>query len=453
MPRSVLKIFLGLLPALATVLSNAPAAAQIDGSIRYTLDNGAEVIITPIEGVGQVAVIAAYGVGFFDDPAGHPQLAHLVEHLRVTAATPQSEPTKRRAELSAIGAVNAETQPHFTYYDYLLPADALELALRTEAERLDGLSPTIIDIGREGPLAAQEASWTASHRTPRTHKFALMAAAQAWRHDATHVDVATGLQNTRIDVAETFRKRWYTTDRLRLYITGSLDINAAKKAIDESIGKLPAPKAQKPDPDRAIDWAALPRRTTITWDLAVPTVVVAAPPPDDPAIRFALTRALQHMSTRSSFVGTPVLGTSAMWPVGELPPMFIAPVAVDRNVDGVLEHMVRTLVRLSDGELTDAEYASLRNAATTPFPPPLTPQMVEQQARQLAQMMSLAPDDARMRVYTQALLNRMVVSYDPADEQARATVASWTKDQWASALAEHLSPAKLYALVVEPRVR
>jgi len=65
----------------------ASAACQA-ATVEFRLENGLRVMLRPVIGAEDVVVVVLFDVGGLDDPPEKSGLAHLVEHLYVTAATP-----------------------------------------------------------------------------------------------------------------------------------------------------------------------------------------------------------------------------------------------------------------------------------------------------------------------------------------------------------------------------
>jgi hypothetical protein len=140
---------LGVSLAVAAPISSQNAAPDLgaaESPLRFTLDNGVRVRLLPVEGTDALGVIAGYGVGFFADPVGSAQLAHLVEHLRVTGAVGDAPANAVWDRLNALGGTNAETQASLTYYDFAGRKSDLEAILRAEADRLTELAITEADL-------------------------------------------------------------------------------------------------------------------------------------------------------------------------------------------------------------------------------------------------------------------------------------------------------------------
>src|SRR5262249_20105377 len=53
---------------------------------RFQLENGLTAMVRPIQGTDHVALLVLYKIGGDHDPPGRSGLAHLVEHLYITAA-------------------------------------------------------------------------------------------------------------------------------------------------------------------------------------------------------------------------------------------------------------------------------------------------------------------------------------------------------------------------------
>jgi zinc protease len=118
---------------------------------RFTLDNGLQVIVHEDHSVPLVAVNLWYRVGSKDEHQGRTGFAHLFEHLMFEGSA--NVPVGVfDALLESVGGVNnGSTSTDRTNYWETVPANALELALFLEADRMGGL----IDVMTEEKLNAQ----------------------------------------------------------------------------------------------------------------------------------------------------------------------------------------------------------------------------------------------------------------------------------------------------------
>src|SRR5690349_4628961 len=105
-------IAIGLI--LSIVLPSTDAAAQ-QKSDRYQLENGLTVILCPVTGAVETALVVMYSMGGDQDPKGMSGLAHLIEHAYVTAAA-GSEKARTADEFANRynGAWNAQTGDRHT---------------------------------------------------------------------------------------------------------------------------------------------------------------------------------------------------------------------------------------------------------------------------------------------------------------------------------------------------
>lgn len=438
--------------AAALALVAQPARAEAPRS--FTLDNGAEVRLFPSAGLGWVGVVAAYEVGFLHEPEGRAQMSHLVEHLRITAPAAGAAANEVWAQLGALGSANGETQTGFTYYDTLVPADRLELALRVEAERLTALAPTQADLEREGPRAAREATNMLGSPDPFLHKFALMAAVQGWAHGAAVAALVGGLDRVPIDEAERFRVEHYTPGALTLLVTGDFDPAAARELIGRTIGAVePAPAPLAP----AIDWGAQPAERRLAWDLPRSAVIVAHEPPADRLDRAAVSAAMAllpavlHADPLES-VG-PVLGTGLLWPAGETPTMALGVVREGFTAEDAAEEIASRLDALAEGGLPPHLLAPLRAGRT--LPAALAPPELEMQGRQLAAMRGIDVGRATAMAALQTSLNlhalERAVGGDP--EGLRQHLRELDAGAWRALLGRALAPERRFVTILEPAPR
>ncbi len=438
-----------LAPPLVDVSNASPQSALHVGpgesETDFTLGNGVRVRFLPAVDCGWVGVIASYDVGFIDDPRGRPQLAHLAEHLRVTGASGGQEANVRLAHLNRIGSANAETQPHFTYYDYLVPSGELELALRTEAQRLGELHLTQADIEREGPRAAGEASGLAVASPQHLHKFALMAAVQAWRWNETHSNIVTGLGKTPLNIAVDFIDQHYRPDTLTVYIAGDFDQTRTRAMLDATLGLVE--EADEPYVARVEDWSGASRDLRMTWDLPATVAMASATPPTNVRHRAIVATSLMvrlHMERLKIAVVDLPLGTSRLWPAGVLP-LFVAG-TTKPEVDPL--EAIAALSRLLVFEAEDVTTAHLAMARQLSILPAqsLAPERVSADARRLAKMRGISESRAIGMVVLQAALN----------EAQRASMNSLSEpadgEEWLRTLVKFGQTSESGTVVISPRI-
>lgn len=433
--------------ALTFITLAMTSALALAAPERYTLDNGATVVLDPTPDTGVVAIIAAYDTGFLDDPAALPQAAHLVEHLRCTSATESWDAGVSFVRLNELGGANAETLASLTYYDMILPSNHLELGLRVEQERLSSLRVTREDIAREGPRAGAELAGVDAHPQRLVGKFALMAIAQGWTHNAAHVNLQTALGQAPIGDLRPSLTR-HTPQSLTLLVVGDFDINDAKGHIANTIGALP--RAEAPPPAPTIDWDAQPALRQMTWDAKTRVVIISCEAPEELAHRAVLSGlGAVALMTCNSVPGVLSLHTSGRTaPVGPTPFHVQAAIDDDANPDEVIEALHERLDAIAKNA---ALYRSQLLAMLTEQPR-LNADQMRTQVQALARMRSMSEQQAMGLAMGNSALQSLFRDHAGGSE-AREALKNLSAEQCRKIAAELLARDKRRVTVLSPRTR
>lgn len=333
----------------AALALGLPAVAYGDpfGPSRVELDNGVTLLLAPISGVDHVAVEAIYPIGFFHEPAGMTQAAHLLEHLICQCATKSFGPGESFDLLKQVGWAHAETFPGYTHYAYVLAPQKLELALRIESERLSSLSITEDVIRREAPKCYREADFGEEYSEIGEPNLAFSALSQAWRHGAGSVKVRSGLESISTSRLEAFRQGWYRPENLTLVIAGAFDRERALELAKRHFGGL---KGAGKRASVSTDWSKVPKRATITWDTNAHAICLALPPAEDPIDNLMLsiwgTLLSRRMTTDPGIrdLAYMTVASSTGWHVGP-PPFFVCSMAKSESDIPRLEARLRTALK------------------------------------------------------------------------------------------------------------
>ena len=323
------------------------AAIAESATERVVLENGLTVLLRPIPEADQVSVEAFYRVGFLHEPKGMTQAAHLLEHLVCNAETKSFKQNEAMKRLNRLGMANAETLPDWTHYDYILPSDKLELALRIEAERLTSLRIGKDIVAVEASRCYKETDFVEQNPAAGMVKHAFMAFNQAWRHGMKTALVRGGMDGFRIDDLAAFHREFYRPDNLTLILVGGIKPDHALKLIETHLGGLRPAEAA---PQGAIDWSKIPARTTVTWDAKVRSVCIAFPPPSKHSDRVVLSLMgsvlAQKLMTdpQITAVANSVFCSNHLWSVGELPFFVYAAAKADASLQEV-ERVLTTRVQ------------------------------------------------------------------------------------------------------------
>ena len=376
-------------------------------SIVERLENGVTVLVWRVPGTGMVGMETSYTVGFLHEPAGMTQAAHLLEHVVCNGATAGHDAGASFAQLQEVGMANAETMPTFTHYDFVLPADQLELGLAIEAERLTSLRIDRAMLRQEAPRCYQETDFVERNPATGMIKHAFMAIHQGWRHDRDDALVRGGLGEMDLDGLRAFHRRTYRPSNLTVAIVGDVDPKAALELVRKHLGAIEEPAA--PHIER-IDWSAVAPHKEIRWDSSRRAVALCWAPPRDPVDRVILT--LIGSQVRSSLSQDPSLSLLAdhvsvsnwTWPVGELPFYVYATAADGVALEDLEEAMTAAVrkamatVQIMPGQLA-IQAKGLHDRVVQ-----LTPGYVDAVSRNLAQR-GRTPQQALGMVLGQGALN------------------------------------------------
>jgi zinc protease len=121
------------------------------------LGNGLHVILKPVPSATSVALVVLFDIGEDQDPAGSSGLAHLVEHIYLTAAS-GSRKSRNFQEFVAGYPLgwNAQTGSRYTVLATVFPPESMEAELAEAASRLMDLRVTENDLNREKPRVIAE---------------------------------------------------------------------------------------------------------------------------------------------------------------------------------------------------------------------------------------------------------------------------------------------------------
>ena len=142
--------FIALLTS--AVLSAQSAPLQLPYT-QFTLANGLHVILHEDHSVPVVSVNVWYHVGSAREKTGRTGFAHLFEHLMFMGSG-HVKPGEFDEWLEGVGGSNnGSTEYDRTNYWINVPANALDLALFLESDRmgylLDSMSPAVVDSQRD----------------------------------------------------------------------------------------------------------------------------------------------------------------------------------------------------------------------------------------------------------------------------------------------------------------
>jgi zinc protease len=303
-----LLVIAGVSAPILLASGNLLLPTQCSAAVKeFRLDNGLRVALRPVAGASDVAVVVLFDVGQTYDPQGKSGLAHLVEHLYVTAATPTTP------QRSADGFMqeyprgwNAQTGTDYTVVAAVVSPDKLEGEIADAAERMSKLRIEQADLDRELPRLEQELS-NMYGRVP-----ALAGRNQARQllcplpNGGRHGGLPEQIKQITLEDVRRHWNDYYKAGNARVVIAGKIDVAAVEPKIRQVFADVPR---GRPLPARPKLPAARFEQSQIAsaGQSAGATVCLAyrCPPPDAPLFPAFLVLAAQLEQNAMQLAGNP----------------------------------------------------------------------------------------------------------------------------------------------------
>lgn len=230
----MLRKVLGL---LAVVSFAGPVMAEPVTS--YMLDNGMQVVVIEDHRAPVVVQMVWYRTGSADEPAGTSGIAHFLEHLMFKATGNMAAGAFSDAVSAQGGRDNAFTSYDYTAYHQRVAADRLDLIMRMEADRMQGLVLSEEDVVTERQVILEERSQR-TDSSPGALLNEQMQAAQflnhpyglpviGWRHE---------MEQLSRDDALSFYRAHYAPNNAILIVAGDVEPAAVLALAQTHYGPL-----------------------------------------------------------------------------------------------------------------------------------------------------------------------------------------------------------------------
>ena len=236
----LLLIALGALPVSGQSPSIRPLSVAYE---QFTLPNGLNVILHRDASVPVASVNLWYHVGSANERPGRTGLAHLFEHLMFEGSSHVPEGAFDTLLEGAGAGSNGSTDTDRTNYFIDLPANALELALFLESDRmgylLETMTPERVDGQRE--VVKNERRQSYENRPygmasieldrllwPAGHPY-------SWPTIGSMEDLTAA---SREDITSFF-KTYYAPNNASLAIAGDIDLAQTRALVERWFGEIP----------------------------------------------------------------------------------------------------------------------------------------------------------------------------------------------------------------------
>jgi zinc protease len=214
--------------------------------VHHELPNGLDVIVHEDHGCPIVAVNIWYHVGSKNEQPGRTGFAHLFEHLMFEGSKNHDSGYFR--PLQEVGGVlNGSTNSDRTNYWEVVPANAVELALWMESDRMGYLLPALTDAKFENQrnVVLNERRQNYENRPYGFAGMSLVAALYPPDHPYHWMTIgaAEDIKAARLDDVREFFQTYYRPRNASLAIAGDIDADRAVALASAYFGDLePGPE-------------------------------------------------------------------------------------------------------------------------------------------------------------------------------------------------------------------
>ncbi len=226
--------------------------------VHRTLDNGLDVLVHEDRNCPIVAVNVWYHVGSKNEKPGRTGFAHLFEHLMFEGS--QHYDHGYFQPLQQAGAsLNGSTNADRTNYWEVVPANAVDLALWMESDRMGYLLPALTEakFNNQRDVVLNERRQNYENRPYGLAGMALVSELYPADHPYHWLTIgaAADLRAAHLDDVRAFFQTYYHPGNASLAIAGDIDADAALRLAEDHFGGLAGGGAVPP-----VEAPAVPRR-------------------------------------------------------------------------------------------------------------------------------------------------------------------------------------------------
>lgn len=269
-------------PALAT-MPTPTLPAPIAYTTR-TLANGLRVYAIRDTSTANVSVQVWYDVGGKNDPKGRSGFAHMFEHLMFKATRDLPAESFDRLTEDVGGYNNASTNPDYTNYYEVIPANHLERLLFAEAERMSSLVVDPKDFASERDVVKEELRLRVLAQPYGKLFYLYFPEVSYSRHPYGRPVIGSiaDLEAASIDDVRAFHATYYRPDNAVLVVAGNFDPAQLDQWVDKYFAPIqrpgrPIPRVTVAEPQRT----APTTHTVYETNTPLPAVMISYPIPAD----------------------------------------------------------------------------------------------------------------------------------------------------------------------------
>jgi zinc protease len=244
--------------------------------LTHELPNGLRIRLLPDREAGVVAYQTFFGVGSRNERVGRTGIAHLFEHMMFNGAT-RYGPKEFDAALEARGgSSNAYTSNDLTVYHEEVPAEALDLVIDLESDRLAGLRLSDASLQSEREVVKEERRMRVEDSVfGRIDEELSPLIFQAHPYRWPVIGFMSDLDRITLADCKEFFGRYYAPDNATVYIGGDFDPERTLRTLEERYGAIPrGPGVEAPADGDAEPEQRGERRAQVIFPAQTPALVM-----------------------------------------------------------------------------------------------------------------------------------------------------------------------------------
>jgi zinc protease len=239
-PLAIGLLLLGLSCLLIPAAVRA-AGLQSDPGVRETvLRNGLRVLTKELHVAPVVTVWTWYRVGSRNERPGMTGLSHVLEHMLFRATSTMKTGDLDRLVARAGGKHNAFTNFDHTAYHITLPREALETALRLQADRMLNCLIDPDEVAKERGVVLSELQGRLNDPEELLEDVTRSIAIRVHPYRTPIIGWKTDVQAISADVVRDYYQTYYQPNNAVLVIVGDFQTDTVLPLIEKYFGSLPA---------------------------------------------------------------------------------------------------------------------------------------------------------------------------------------------------------------------
>ena len=254
------KTMCGAVVGIILLSSGETASAAKPQVDNFALANGIRVASLYIADSNNVSIFAFLPMGLASDGPGQGQWSHLIEHLTIRTTVPY-----------ASQQANAETLPDHVRLDFYGTVYNWQVGLSHHAKWLKGIPFTEKSLQAEKRHVNSECDVVAKRQA--THKFAVAAWAQGYRHGRPHAALKGDINKVTLREIQQYRDQHLAVlDKTVVCVVGGVDAKTIKPIVTEKLGTTSS-QAKIAQPvklhlgNRKMTWDLDARHLMLTWPI------------------------------------------------------------------------------------------------------------------------------------------------------------------------------------------